>query len=175
MPTARLQTTIVEHPSRTTISTPIGRLTAVADGDGAVVGLYFDGHRPAPRHVSTSRDDDPAPFAALAAALDEYFTGDRRTFDDVPVRLVGTPFQQDVWAAVRAIPYGATATYADLAAQLGRDRAAARAVGGANARNPIAIVVPCHRLLAAGGGLAGYAGGEWRKRRLLALERERDR
>lgn len=155
------------HLSTTILRSPLGPLNAVADGD-TVVGLYFDGHHPAPR----GRDRwqrDAVPFSALASALDEYFAGEREAFDDIAVRLDGSTFQRAVWDALRAIPYGSTASYAELAARLGRPRAA-RAVGAANARNPVSIVVPCHRLVARNGGLAGYAGGEWRKRFLLDLE-----
>jgi methylated-DNA-[protein]-cysteine S-methyltransferase len=152
----------------TTLPTPLGPLTAVADGD-AIVGLYFEGHRPAPKRVGSGRGEAAA-FTRLAAALDEYFAGERRSFDDLTVRLDGTPFQLAVWDALRmGVPYGTTATYRELADRLGRP-AGARAVGAANARNPVSIVVPCHRLVTTSGALAGYAGGEWRKRFLLDLE-----
>lgn len=156
------------HPFSTVLPTPLGPLTAVADGD-AIVGLYFEGHRPAPKHVGSGRADSIA-FARLATALDEYFAGERRSFDDVAVRPAGTPFQRSVWDALRSsVPYGTTATYRELADRLGRPTAA-RAVGAANARNPVSILVPCHRLVTTGGALAGYAGDEWRKRFLLDLE-----
>lgn len=161
----------MHHRTSTTLATPLGRLTAVGDADGALVGLYYDGHRPVPRLLAGAvQRPGAAPFGALAVALDAYFAHERGAFDDLPVRLVGTPFQLDVWAAVRAVPFGETATYAGIAARLDRGPAAARAVGAANARNPLSIVVPCHRLVTTDGRLAGYAGGEWRKRRLLELE-----
>ncbi len=113
---------------------------------------------------------------ALARATDElaaYFAGDRRAFD-VPVEPAGTAFQRQVWAAVAAIPYGGTATYRDIAAAIGRP-SAARAVGAANGANPLAIVIPCHRVVGSDGDLTGYAGGLDAKRLLLTLERRATR
>ena len=104
----------------------------------------------------------------LEAQLGEYFAGDRTTFD-VDLDLHGTPFQQQVWARLQAIPYGATATYGALATDLGSP-GASRAVGMANNKNPVAIIVPCHRVVGASGDLTGYAGGLDRKRFLLDLE-----
>ena len=100
--------------------------------------------------------------------LDEYFAGARRTFD-FPCRLQGTPFQQKVWAALREIPYGETRSYRDIAEAIGHPKAF-RAVGAANHANPIFIVIPCHRVIGAGGALVGYGGGLAMKRALLALE-----
>jgi methylated-DNA-[protein]-cysteine S-methyltransferase len=100
--------------------------------------------------------------------LDEYFDG-RRTVFTVPLRLVGTPFQVAVWEALLQVPYGATTTYGDLAARLGRPTAS-RAVGAANGRNPVSVIVPCHRLVGADGGLTGYGWGVERKAWLLAHE-----
>ncbi|MEU5153563.1 methylated-DNA--[protein]-cysteine S-methyltransferase [Glycomyces sp. NPDC021274] len=108
----------------------------------------------------------------LKAAVDQleaYFAGDLREFD-LPLAAQGTAFQQRVWAELCRIPYGETASYLDIAVRLG-DRKAVRAVGLANGRNPIAIVVPCHRVIGSNGKLTGYAGGLWRKERLLNLER----
>jgi methylated-DNA-[protein]-cysteine S-methyltransferase len=104
-----------------------------------------------------------------ARELDEYLAGTRRSFD-LPLAPRGTPFQRAVWEALTAIPYGTTATYAQLATAVGRP-AAVRAVGQANGRNPIAVVVPCHRVVGADGSLTGYAGGTDRKAALLDLER----
>jgi methylated-DNA-[protein]-cysteine S-methyltransferase len=109
-----------------------------------------------------------APFAAAAAQLDAYFAGTRRTFD-LPIAPAGSDFQRRVWSALTAIPYGSVTSYGRLAAAIGRARGA-RAVGLANGRNPISIVVPCHRVVGAGGALVGYGGGLERKRFLLALE-----
>jgi len=104
-----------------------------------------------------------------AQQLAEYFSGRRRVFD-LPLDLEGTAFQREVWEALRRIPYGETCTYGELARAIGR-AGGARAAGAANGANPVAIIVPCHRVLAAGGGLGGYAGGLERKRFLLELER----
>ncbi|GAB3233893.1 methylated-DNA--[protein]-cysteine S-methyltransferase [Glycomyces halotolerans] len=112
-------------------------------------------------------------LASAVEQLEAYFAGDLRQFD-LPLDPDGTPFQRRVWAALREIPYGVTVSYAHIAARIGNP-AAVRAVGLANGANPVAIVVPCHRVIGANGKLTGYAGGLWRKERLLALERgERD-
>ena len=107
-------------------------------------------------------------FAPLRAQLDEYFAG-RRTAFDLPLEYPGSPFQRRVWDALRRIPYGETRSYAQLAREIGAP-GSARAVGTANGANRIAIVIPCHRVIAADGGLGGYGGGLWRKLRLLELE-----
>ena len=147
----------------TTIDTPIGPLLAAADDEGRLCGLWFD-REPRP---GWTRDD--APFRGLRDQLDAYFGGDGHAFD-LPIALVGTPWQRAVWEALAAIPYGTTVSYGQLARRLGRP-AAARAVGAANGRNPLSIVVPCHRLVGASGSLTGYAGGLDRKRWLIAHER----
>jgi methylated-DNA-[protein]-cysteine S-methyltransferase len=110
-------------------------------------------------------------LAAVRAQLTEYFAGERREFD-LPLRAAGTPFQQSVWSALREIPYGETRSYADIAREVGRPNAV-RAVGAANGSNPLAIVVPCHRVIASDGRLAGYGGGVSLKARLLAMEQSR--
>lgn len=152
------------------LPSPVGPLTAVA-GDGALTGLYFERHRG--RDGIPDRQaqpgDDPL-LARLEAQLAEYFAGRRREFD-LPLAPAGDAFAQDVWCALRAIPYGHTRTYGELARELGRPGAAAQAVGAANGANPISIVVPCHRVVGANGALTGYAGGLDRKRFLLELER----
>lgn len=150
-----------------TISSPIGELTVV-ELDGALVGLYMTDHKPAP-HLETfgERDDDTLP--QLDAQLGEYFAGERTSFD-LPLAPTGTDFQQKVWAALRTIPYGETWSYGRLAEAVGQP-GAARAVGLANGRNPISIVVPCHRVVGSSGKLTGYAGGVERKAFLLDLER----
>lgn len=144
------------------IDTPIGPLLAAGDR-GRLTGMWFD-RAPGP---GWRRDD--AAFAALRDQLDAYFAGDARAFD-VPLELAGTPWQREVWDALRAIPFGATMTYGELAARLGRP-AAARAVGAANGRNPVSVIVPCHRLVGASGKLTGYLGGLERKEWLIAHER----
>ena len=150
------------------LDSPLGPLTVVSTGDG-LAGLYLDGqrHRP-PDERFGPRDDTMLP--ALQEQLSAYWAGDLTDFD-VPLAAAGTAFQQQVWAALRLVPYGATCSYADLAAAIGRPTAV-RAVGAANGRNPVCLVVPCHRVVGAGGALTGYAGGLPRKRFLLQLERE---
>jgi len=154
-----------------TIPSPIGPLTIVA-ADGAIVALYMDAqrHAPSPESFGPPADPQEEPFASAAAQLADYFTG-RRTDFDLPLAPTGTHFQQRVWAGLRAIPYGTTVSYGELASSLGSP-AASRAVGLANGRNPIAIVVPCHRVIGADGSMTGYGGGLDRKRFLLALERD---
>jgi methylated-DNA-[protein]-cysteine S-methyltransferase len=110
---------------------------------------------------------------AAERQLGEYFAGNRNTFD-LPLAAVGTPFQRRVWDALRKIPYGETISYGELARRVGQPTAA-RAVGLANGKNPISIVVPCHRVIGSSGKLIGYGGGLGRKQTLLALERTRDR
>lgn len=150
----------------TVLDSPLGPLTAVADGS-ALVGLYQSGQRHLPAAATFgSRDDGVLP--AVREQLAAYFAGSLDTFD-VPLSLVGTPFQLAVWAALREVPYGATCTYGELAAAVGRP-SAVRAVGAANGRNPVCLVVPCHRVVGAGGALTGYAGGTDRKRFLLEHE-----
>ena len=151
----------------TMIPSPVGELVLVGDEAG-LRGLYLPDHRHAPP-VDPAWRRDPGPFAEAREQLDAYFAGERTTFD-LRLRAVGTPFQREVWAALEGIPYGETRGYGELAAQLGRP-GAARAVGLANGRNPISIVVPCHRVVGAGGALTGYGGGLAAKRALLDLER----
>jgi methylated-DNA-[protein]-cysteine S-methyltransferase len=112
---------------------------------------------------------DPTPFTEVIRQLKEYFAAQRTDFD-LPLRLAGTPFQRSVWAALREIPFGQTMSYGQLAQRIGRP-AAVRAVGLANGRNPIGIIVPCHRVVGATGALTGYGGGLERKQYLLELER----
>jgi methylated-DNA-[protein]-cysteine S-methyltransferase len=147
---------------RALLPSPIGPLYVEAD-DGAITRLYTDGHR----FHTAAEPDDEGRFAALSAQLEQYFTGERTDFD-LPLAPAGTPFEQRVWAALRAIPYGRTRTYGEIARELG---SSARAVGRANGRNPISIIVPCHRVIGADGDLTGYAGGLETKRALLAHER----
>lgn len=151
----------------TEIDTPIGPMLLVGDGH-ALRGLHLDADRDRDEVAATATRDDEA-LAAASDQLRRYFAGELRDFD-LPLAAAGTPFQHEVWDALRAIPYGTTTSYGELARQLDRP-GAARAVGLANGRNPIAIVVPCHRVVGADGTLTGYAGGLERKRRLLELER----
>lgn len=138
----------------------------VAAGDRGILRIGFGADRPDPAWI---RDDNHPLIQEACRQLETYFAGELRQFD-LPLDLRGTPFQMRVWAALLAIPYGETRSYSQLARQIGAPRAV-RAVGGANHANPIAIVVPCHRVIAAGGALAGYGGGLDRKRFLLELER----
>lgn len=152
--------------SHTVVDSPVAPLTLV-DDDGALAGLYMADQRHLPDPASFGpRDDGVQP--ALREQLTAYFAGELREFD-VPLAVAGTPFQQAVWAALREVPYGTTCTYGDLAAAIGRPTAV-RAVGAANGRNPVCIVVPCHRVVGSGGSMTGYAGGVERKQHLLALE-----
>ena len=139
---------------------PIGPLLLTGDGR-ALTGLYMG------RAPSGTRDDTA--FTHAREQLDAYFAGELERFD-IPLSPRGTEFQRRVWDALREIPYGETTSYGALAAQIGRP-GAARAVGLANGRNPISIVVPCHRVIGAAGALTGYGGGLERKRWLLAHER----
>lgn len=156
----------MSEQQHTIVESPIGALTVVAT-DGAVRGLYMPGHRPAPDESTFGERDDDA-LAHVAEQLDAYFEGRREGFD---VELVeqGTAFQQRVWQALRTIPYGETRTYGSIAEQIGQPTAV-RAVGLANARNPVSIIVPCHRVVGSTGALTGYAGGFARKQALLDLE-----
>lgn len=150
-----------------TMSSPVGDIALVGDGE-ALSGLFMPQHRhrpPLPEHAV--RDD--AAFAAAREQLAAYFAGERTDFD-LPVAATGTPFQHEVWHALTEIPYGTTWSYGDLAQRIGKP-AAVRAVGLANGRNPVSIVVPCHRVVGADGSLTGYGGGLDRKRFLLDLER----
>ena len=159
------------------IDTPIGTMVAGASDDGLCLLEFADG-RPLDAQLAGLRRRIagpllPAPhphLTTLARELGEYFAGARRVFTS-PVDAAGTPFEERVWAELRRIPYGETQSYADVAAAVDRP-AGMRAVGLANGRNRVAIVIPCHRVVNKSGELGGYGGGLWRKRRLLQLERE---
>lgn len=174
--------TVTGRRSHTVIDSPVGPITLLAT-DGRLTGLYMSEQRypPAPEQLGAaefgaeqsgaprSGAPDDGPFAAAAAQLSEYFAG-RLTSFDLPVTMTGTAFQRLVWSALLDIPYGTTVSYGELAAAIGRP-SAARAVGLANGRNPVSIIVPCHRVVGTDGSLAGYGGGLERKQYLLALER----
>ncbi|MBU6373571.1 MAG: methylated-DNA--[protein]-cysteine S-methyltransferase [Alphaproteobacteria bacterium] len=151
---------------RTRIDSPIGPLTLIADAAG-LAGVYFEGHSKGgpPAHA---RDGESAVFDTARRQLDAYFAGRRTTFD-IPLAPHGTAFQSHVWGLLQRVPFGATTTYGALAEEMGRP-SAVRAVAGAVARNPVSIVIPCHRVIGADGRLTGFAGGLERKERLLALE-----
>jgi methylated-DNA-[protein]-cysteine S-methyltransferase len=156
------------------IATPTGEVLLVTDADGAVRALDFAGYeermtRLLRRHWPEATVVVGRAPATVRAAVEAYFGGDLTALDGVPVRTNGTAFQRAVWAALRAIPAGETRTYGQLATAIGSPRAV-RAAGLANGRNPIALIVPCHRVIGANGTLTGYAGGLERKRWLLAHE-----
>ncbi|MFG3172059.1 methylated-DNA--[protein]-cysteine S-methyltransferase [Streptomyces sp. NPDC048200] len=148
------------------IDSPYGPLTLVAD-DGVLCGLYMVGQRHRPQEETFGERDDTL-FGEVTEQLDAYFAGELKEFT-VELRLAGTPFQRSVWDRLRKIPYGETRSYGELAEALG-NLGASRAVGLANGRNPIGIIVPCHRVVGASGGLTGYGGGLDRKQRLLDFE-----
>lgn len=147
---------------RKTIQSPLGSLTLVEE-DGALVQLSFDGYT-----VLESEEVDSPLLREAERQLASYFAGQLQVFS-LPLCTRGTPFQEKVWCALQKIPYGETRTYGELAAMIAQPTAA-RAVGGANHRNPLAIIIPCHRVVAAHGGLGGYGGGLDKKQWLLALE-----
>ena len=147
----------------TVVETPVGPLTLVGDHDG-LHAVYFRG-RSGPLDEAAR---DAGPFADAVTQLEEYFAGERLGFD-LPLVLAGTPFQRRVWEVLQTIEYGATRSYGDVAAEVGRlDRI--RAVGAAVGRTPVPIIVPCHRVIGADGSLTGYGGGLQRKQALLDLE-----
>jgi methylated-DNA-[protein]-cysteine S-methyltransferase len=149
--------------------TTLGPMFATAR-HGAITGIYFVGGRHAPAIAADWREaPDDATLLACAQQVREYLDGARTRFD-LPLSASGTAFQSRVWQAIAQIPYGMTASYAELAARVGAGNAA-RAVGAATGRNPLSIVVPCHRVLGSDGSATGYAGGLERKLRMLALER----
>ncbi|MEV7325486.1 methylated-DNA--[protein]-cysteine S-methyltransferase [Streptomyces sp. NPDC093970] len=154
--------------NHTITDSPYGPLTLVAE-DGVLCGLYMvdQRHRPPEENFGT-RDDGL--FAAAEEQLTAYFAGELTEFT-LELRLNGTPFQRSVWEQLSLIPYGETRSYGELADALGNPQAS-RAVGLANGRNPIGIIVPCHRVVGADGSLTGYGGGLPRKRRLLDFERD---
>jgi methylated-DNA-[protein]-cysteine S-methyltransferase len=159
-------TTMTEPTLYTTIDSPVGELLAVGDGERLRALRFVAGRRGARPRDSWRRSEGP--FAPLRSQLDEYFAG-RRTGFELEYELGGAEFDRRVWAELERIPYGRTESYGAIARAIGEPDAA-RAVGVANGRNPIAIVVPCHRVIGADGSLTGYGGGLERKRLLLELE-----
>ncbi|NAZ77269.1 methylated-DNA--[protein]-cysteine S-methyltransferase [Kineococcus sp. T13] len=149
----------------TVLESPVGELTAARSGDG-LVGVWFADHRGGVPLELHERDDGA--FEDLRGQLAQYFAGERTRFE-LPLAPRGDAFSRRVWAALREIPHGQTRSYGELARALGGP-GYAQAVGLANGRNPLSIVVPCHRVVGADGALTGYAGGLWRKRFLLSLE-----
>jgi methylated-DNA-[protein]-cysteine S-methyltransferase len=150
----------------TTIESPIGELLLSGD-EQALHGLYMQAGRK-PTAIGAGWQRSAQPFAIVTEQLSEYFEGRRVEFD-VPLRLHGSSFERRVWRALQDIPYAETVSYGEIARRIGQPHAA-RAVGLANGRNPIAVIVPCHRVVGANGTLTGYGGGLERKRLLLELE-----
>jgi methylated-DNA-[protein]-cysteine S-methyltransferase len=149
------------------LETPLGRVL-LTGREGALTGLHFTGLNATPA-IDRAWVADDSGFEAVCRQLDEYFAGRRQSFD-VPLQMDGSPFQVEVWSALLGVQYGETASYGEIARRIGR-KGAARAVGAANGRNPIAIIVPCHRVIGADDTLTGYGGGLDRKAWLLDLER----
>jgi methylated-DNA-[protein]-cysteine S-methyltransferase len=149
----------------TTLDSPFGKLLLAKDVDGLSMIQFETEWR-----LDAAWHSDPERFAAEIAQLREYFDGTRRVFD-VPLALRGTPFQIKVWAALTDIPYGTTITYGELARRIGQPNAV-RAVGAANGKNPVPIIVPCHRVIGSDGSLTGYGGGVAIKAALLDHERQ---
>lgn len=158
---------MTSRPTHTVIDSPVGPLTLVA-AEGALCGLYMEGQRHLPAAETFGQREDTVLTDAVGQ-VEEYFAGQRTQFD-VPMAFAGTRFQQLVWNALLTIRYGQTVSYGLIARQIGKP-AASRAVGLANGRNPISIIVPCHRVVGSAGQLTGYGGGLERKRFLLDLER----
>lgn len=157
--------------THTVVHSVLGPLTIVAE-DGQIRCLYMDlqRHRPHDDELGQPepRGREAEPFRSASEQLDAYFAGELTTFD-LPLAPEGSEFQRRVWAALQEIPYGRTESYGDLASRIGSP-GAARAVGLANGKNPIGIVIPCHRVVGSDGSLTGYGGGLDRKRQLLDLE-----
>ncbi len=152
----------------TYFDSPLGRMTLQANESG-LLGAWFETETTMPEVLGQYSETCPI-LMTTARQLGEYFAGQRRQFD-LPLAASGTPFQRSVWQALCTIPYGETRSYLQLAETIGNPKAV-RAVGLANGRNPISIIVPCHRVIGKSGQLTGYAGGVERKAQLLALEKE---
>ncbi|GAA5647611.1 MULTISPECIES: methylated-DNA--[protein]-cysteine S-methyltransferase [Vibrio] len=147
-------------------NSPLGRVTVQANEQG-LLGVWFETHTTQPKQLGARDDDFPILVRAIKQ-LTEYFAGERTVFS-LPVAAQGTAFQQQVWQALQAIPYGETWSYQDLANYINNPKAV-RAVGLANGKNPVSVIVPCHRVIGKSGKLTGYAGGLERKQSLLKLE-----
>ena len=152
--------------THTVMDSPVGPLTLVAT-DGVLCGLYMDEQRHRPQQEVFGQRDDTCSHDVIEQ-LNAYFAGDLKEFD-LELAMTGTEFQRRVWTELRQIPYGETISYGELAQRLGSP-SASRAVGLANGKNPIGIIVPCHRVVGSTGSLTGYGGGLPRKRYLLSFE-----
>lgn len=153
--------------AQTTIATPLGKLLLVRTAKG-LAGVWFEGQKHCPEPLAAVHRPDDELLRRAAAQLHQYFAGKRDVFD-LPLDLHGTAFQRAVWQQLLAIPASGTTSYGAIAKALG-SASAVRAVGGAVGRNPVSVIVPCHRVVGADGSLTGYAGGIGRKRALLDLE-----
>ena len=158
------------------IDTPIGEMVIIADSDGNLRAVDWTDHEPR-MHTFLRRHDGKNGFklrparnpSGLSRVIRNYFAGDLTAIDTLPVKTNGTPFQRQVWQALREIPLGTTISYGELAKHIGRP-AAVRAVGLANGSNPVGVIVPCHRVIGSNGSMTGFGGGIDVKRKLLALE-----
>jgi len=151
------------------LSSPLGDIALRAEDD-ALTGVYFVGQKHYPGLIMMPVEHAVPRVVQMAREqLTEFFRGERRVFE-VPLRMRGTPFQEEVWRELARIPYGEMISYGAMAKKMGLGAGHSRAVGTANGKNPVSIIVPCHRVIGAGGDLTGYAGGVDRKRALLALE-----
>lgn len=150
------------------VATPLGPLLLVRTAEG-LAGAWFDAQKHHPGPIAAALRPDDALLAHAARRLAAYFAGETIRFDDIPLALHGTPFQRAVWQALLRVPAGRTTSYAQIAAEIAAPHAV-RAVGAAVGRNPVSVIVPCHRVLGSDGSLTGYAGGLERKRHLLELE-----
>ena len=147
---------------------PVGRLTLIA-GNKGLAAVLWENDRPNRVHAKAEEENEQHPVLLEAERqLQEYFAGNRNSFS-LPLDMIGTPFQQQVWEALTTIPHGETRNYQQIANQLGNPKAV-RAVGAANGRNPVSIIVPCHRVIGTNGSLTGFAGGLEAKAYLLSLE-----
>lgn len=164
---SNLDTLATACTAQALIDTPLGRVRLARTARG-LAGLWFEGQRHHPGELPAPHHRDDPLLCEAAVQLQRYFAGTLARFE-LPLDLPGTPFQRAVWQALLRIPAGRTSSYGELAHAIGKP-AAARAVGAAVGRNPVSVVVPCHRVLGAGGALTGYAGGIERKRALLVLE-----
>lgn len=148
------------------LNSPLGKITLTSDGE-ALIGLAFE-QEAHPRDRNGAIEQPHPLLIDAERQLQEYFGNWRKSFD-IPLRPSGTPFQQEVWKQLCEIPFGQTISYTELANRMGKEKAV-RAVGMANGRNPISILIPCHRVIGASGNLIGYGGGLWRKEFLLRHE-----
>ncbi len=158
----------MDEAFETYFDSPIGRLEIVGGSSGIRAVSFADGGRRTACGPRPRKETHPS-LTACYSQLEEYFKGERRVFE-LELDLRGTDFQMSVWEALLGIPFGLRATYKDIAGMVGNERAT-RAVGGANHRNPVTIIVPCHRVIGQDGRLTGYGGGLWRKEWLLAHEK----